>query len=147
MKNGWFGWNLTECFQYEEKLQLTFTAVKLIILQWSPFSVQGWLSWCRACPFLFSSLFHDPTRESTGFYTLRIPCTRKNKWCTDYNTLLKIDWCKVVTWSLGIRFVSWCTEWAHALKERGGGGGWFFKRTAGYWSMWLYSFGRLIGQV
>ena len=122
MKNGWFAWNLTECFQYEEKLQLTFTAVKLIILQWSPFSVQGWLSWCRACPFLFSSLFHDPTRESTGFYTLRIPCTRKNKWCTDYNTLLKIDWCKVVTRSLGIRFVSWCTEWAHALKERGGRG-------------------------
>lgn len=70
MKNGWFGWNLTECFQYEQKLQLTVTAVKLIILQWSPFSVQRWLSWCRACPFLFSSLFHDPTRESTGFYTL-----------------------------------------------------------------------------
>lgn len=74
-----------------------------------------------------------------------IPCTRKNKWCTDYNTLLKIDWCKVVAWSLGIRFVSWCTVGPRI--KRKGGGGWFFKRTVGYWSMWLYSFGRLIGQV
>ena len=31
--------------------------------------------------------------------------------------------------------------------KRKEGGGWFFKRTVGYWSMWLYSFGRLIGQV
>lgn len=75
-----------------------------------------------------------------------IPCTRKNKCCTDYNTLLKIDWCKVVTWSLGhpIRVV---VHSGPTQEKKVGGGGWFFKRTVGYWSMWLYSFGRLIGQV
>lgn len=54
-----------------------------------------------------------------------IPCTRKNKWCTDYNTLLKIDWCKVVTWSLGIRFVSWCT--VSPRTKRNGGRGLIFQ--------------------